>query len=556
MKGFLRLQRTNLHLRSSPGMILCLGCLALILAPALACNLPPRQPNGLVFPTSQTQLASPTQPAQVDLPSSTVEGTPVPTLAVTPTSYPATAQPSEPPYPFWSLQTATPGLIQPAFWLTPDPGVNLPPSTYLTQPGDTLPALAARFGVTADQISPPQPATSLLIPGQQLTIPNSLGYPAYPSALLPDSAVVYSPLAASFDIEGYIAQAGGYLNTYRQLVGTSEWMTGPEVVKRVALQTSINPQVLLAFLEFRSGWVRGQPADPSQTLYPIGFYVPEYQGLYLELSLVAKQLNIGYYGWREGTLTHLTFPGNTQVRISPGLNAGSVGLQTLTSKFYRQQQDWLEALYGPGGFLELYTDMFGDSWLGAALVEPLFPPDLAQPPLELPFSSGVPWSLTAGPHIAWNTGTPRGGLDFAPITGEPACTVSRAWVTASAAGQVVRSGNGVVALDLDGDGLEQTGWVLVYMHIADRDRVALGANVEPDTALGHPSCEGGNATGTNVHLARKYNGEWLAADGPLPMVLSGWVAHADEQAYYGTLEKEGQVVSAHPDGSAGSTIIR
>ena len=135
-------------------------------------------------------------------------------------------------------------------------------------------------------------------------------------------------------------------------------------------------------------------------------------------------------------------------------------------------------------------------------------------------------------------------------------TVSRAWVTASAPGLVVRTGDGVVALDLDGDGLEQTGWVLVYMHIADRDRVALGTHVETDTPLGHPSCEGGNATGTNLHLARKYNGEWLAADGPLPMVLSGWVAHAAEQAYYGTLEKDGQVVSARPDGSAGSTIIR
>ena len=135
-------------------------------------------------------------------------------------------------------------------------------------------------------------------------------------------------------------------------------MSGPEVVKRVAQQTSVNPQVLLAFLEFRSGWVRGQPADPAQTLYPIGFYVPEYQGLYLELSLVAKQLNMGYYGWREGTLTDLTFPNYTHVRISPGLNAGSVALQTLTSKFYRQQQDWLDALYGPPRFSgAIYRDV-------------------------------------------------------------------------------------------------------------------------------------------------------------------------------------------------------
>ena len=110
--------------------------------------------------------------------------------------------------------------------------------------------------------------------------------------------------------------------------------------------------------------------------------------------------------------------------------------------------------------------------------------------------------------------------------------------------------------DLDGDGLEQTGWVLVYMHIAEQDRVAVGTWVEVDAPLGHPSCEGGAATGTHVHLARKYNGEWVAANGPLSLVLSGWTAHAGERRYEGTLEKDGQVVTAHPDGGYGSTIVR
>ncbi|HEX9091537.1 MAG TPA: hypothetical protein VF831_08600, partial [Anaerolineales bacterium] len=204
----------------------------------------------------------------------------------------------------------------------------------------------------------------------------------------------------------------------------------------------------------------------------------------------------------------------------------------------------------------LYGEMFGDPWQADARQGPLFPAGLTQPPLELPFAPGEYWSLTSGPHIAWRTGTPRGALDFAPITGEPHCTVSRAWVTASASGLVVRAERGVVALDLDGDGLEQTGWVLVYMHIAEQDRIPLGSWVDTNTPLGHPSCEGGTATGTNVHLARKYNGEWLAADGPLPMALSGWVAHQGLLSYEGTLEKDGMVVSARPDGSVGSTIIR
>ncbi len=35
-------------------------------------------------------------------------------------------------------------------------------------------------------------------------------------------------------------------------------------------------------------------------------------------------------------------------------------------------------------------------------------------------------------------------------------------------------------------------------------------------------------------LARKFNGEWIAADGPLPMVLSGWEFHSSDQVYEGT----------------------
>jgi len=465
-------------------------------------------------------------------------------------------EPGSSPLPFQGLQTATPGQGEPSSWLTPEPGESLPAFIYWSQPGDTLAALAARFGVTPDQIRPAQPSNRLLQPGQQLSIPNQLGELPYPSPVFPDSLVINSPATTGFQTDEFITQAGGYLSTYREQVSSDEWLSGSQIVQRVASEASINPQLLLAFLEFRSGWVRGEPTGPNQVEYPIGFYVPDYHGLYMELSLVAKELNIGYYGWRQGMLTDLVFPNSAHVRMSPALNAGSVAVQNLTSKFYLRQQDWLEAVYGPKGVIGVYEAMFGNPWQEAAKFEPLFPSDLVQPTLELPFMPGEDWSLTSGPHIAWRTGTPRGALDFAPITGEPACAVSTTWVTASAPGLVVRSERGIVTIDLDGDGLEQTGWVLVYMHIADQGRVAAGTWVQTDTPLGHPSCEGGQATGTHVHLARKFNGEWLAADGPLPMVLSGWVAHTGELSYEGTLVKDGRTVSAHPDGSAGSTIVR
>src|SRR5207249_11219696 len=68
-------------------------------------------------------------------------------------------------------------------------------------------------------------------------------------------------------------------------------------------------------------------------------------------------------------------------------------------------------------------------------------------------------------------------------------------------GLVVRSGNGVVVVDADGDGSERTGWNILYLHVAGKDRVAKGVWVEQDDRIGHPSCEGGVATGT--HLDRK-----------------------------------------------------
>jgi LysM repeat protein len=470
---------------------------------------------------------------------------------------PITPQPATTPYPFWGLQTATAGPRQPYSGRTPGPEATLLPFTYWVQPGDTLSALAARFGISPGQISAAQslPTDGLLLPDLQLTIPNVLGDLPYPSALLPDSAIIYSPAAAGFQVETFVTQAGGYLSTYLEEVDTGEWLSGPEIVQRVALETSVNPQLLLTFLEYRSHWVLGQPADPAQVAYPIGFYVPDYLGLYKELSLVAKMLNIGYYGWRQGTFVELEFPDHSHIRLSPGLNAGSVALQSLVSKFYSQKA-WLDTLYGPQGLLVLFNELFGDPWQTAAKIGPLFPIGLAQPTLELPFVPGQLWKLTAGPHTAWTTGTPRGALDFAPITAEPPCAISTAWAAASAPGLVVRSERGVVALDLDGDGLEQTGWVLLYMHLAEVERIALGSWVAVDTPLGHPSCEGGATTGRHVHLTRKYNGEWLAADGPLPLVLSGWVAHAGESPFDGMLKKDGQIVSAPADGSPGSTIVR
>jgi hypothetical protein len=176
--------------------------------------------------------------------------------------------------------------------------------------------------------------------------------------------------------------------------------------------------------------------------------------------------------------------------------------------------------------------------------------------MVLPFETRSPWAFTGGPHAAWEHDGPLAALDFAPATEKTGCGVAAQWILASAPGLVVRSGHGIVVVDMDGDGSEQTGWNILYMHVANRDRVGVGQWVEMSDAIGHASCEGGISTGTHRHIARKYNGEWIAADGPLAFVLSGWRAVAGDKPYAGSLVKDNRVITADVYGQLRAVIYR
>lgn len=430
---------------------------------------------------------------------------------------------------------------------------------YIIRSGDTLEGLQARFGTPLEQLfaSSGLPIHGYLPVDFLIAIPNSLD-PALPTTpdilLLPDHEAIYSPTAADFDVFTYVREAGGYLASYQETVD-GESVSGAEIIQRVASEASVNPRLLLAFLDYRAGWVSGQPFAGSNPNYPLGFAVPGRTGLYEEMVMATLHLNIGYYGWREGKNISLRFADGSTLRIHPLVNAGTAGLQNLFAKLY-EPVGWREALYGQENFLARYAQLFGDPWERADAAGPLLPNGLSQPPLELPFAPGERWSLSGGPHTSWNAGTPRGALDFSPVTDEAVCAVSRAWARAAAPGVVARSAHNVLALDLDGDGYEGTGWVLVYLHLAAKDMAPAGITVGLDDPLGHPSCERGRSTGKHVHLARKYNGEWLAADGPLPFVLSGWQAKAGERNYQGSLVRGDEEIIASPSGTRSSIIIR
>ena len=431
-----------------------------------------------------------------------------------------------------------------------------PPILYYAQAGDTLPSIAVRFGVGQEEITSNEvfDVTGFIPAGKLLIIPNRLEATGPADNVLPDSEIVYSPSALDFDIEAFVQQAGGYMAGYREYLADG-WNTGARVIQKVAVENSINPRLLLALVEFQAGWVYGQPKSLAVTDYPMGFVNKDKKGLYKQLSWAVQQLSIGYYGWRQGLYTNISFNNDTQLRLAPSINAGTAAIEFLFSRQYHPDV-WNGVVFGNESFPVLYERMYGNPWLRAQTVEPLLPVNLTQPDLHLPFLPGRVWSFTGGPHGAWGADGAWAALDFAPSATEPGCVKSDDWVTASATGLVVRSANGVVVIDLDGDGYEQTGWALLYLHIRSDGRIPLGAWVEQGQMIGHPSCEGGVATGTHVHFARKYNGEWVVAGGPMPFILDGWIAQLNSKPYQGKLIKDGDVVEACTCGSAETRIFR
>ena len=428
---------------------------------------------------------------------------------------------------------------------------------YYTQSGDTLQAVAAHFQVRQADIVVRQTVTGdqLLDPGLLLIIPRPVKTSPSIEHILPDSEVVYSPSVEGFDTLDYVSQAGGYLSTYHEYMRSTGPTSAAEIVERVALENSINPRLLLALLEYQCRCVSGSLEVGVNPDFLMGVNDPLRKGLYRQLGWVVNQLSLGYYGWRRGLLTDLVFAEGSPVELAPDLNAGSVSLAYLFSRLH-SRVDWDTAMNTREGFSALYQHMFTVRSVKAQKPEPLFPPGLAQPDMILPFQPGDEWGFTSGPHNAWETEAALAALDFAPASDKYGCLRSDAWVVAVADGLVVRSEHGAVVLDLDGDGFEGSGWAMLYMHLESRGRVDQGAYLRRGDPVGHPSCEGGPADGTHVHIARKYNGEWIAADGPLPFEMSGWVAHAGYRPFEGSLIRGPQIVVANSLSPAGAFINR
>jgi murein DD-endopeptidase MepM/ murein hydrolase activator NlpD len=428
---------------------------------------------------------------------------------------------------------------------TPNPIRELSPlrleqSSYTVRINDTLGEIANQFAVTLDALIE---ANNLANPdvlevGQTLVIPAPIpGAPAPAIKLIPDSEVVNGPYNALFELHEFIQAQAGVLSTHHEEVD-GEIMTGTQIVELVARNYSVNPRLLLALMEYQSKWLTQTAVSLEALSFPMGYPEPSRNNLYLQLTWAADTLNAGFYKWRVGALDYFRTADGVLIPAATQVNAGTAAVQYFFAQLLGESS-WREAI-STNGFIETYQSLYGYAFDWA--IEPLVPADLTQPVFQLPFEVGVSWIFTGGAHGSWDDGSAWGALDFAPPSEQRGCVSNDNWVVAVDDGIIIRAANGAVVQDLDGDGVEQTGWVVLYMHIETRDRAAVGTTLKAGDRIGHPSCEGGYSTGTHLHIARKYNGEWIPIFGGVPFIMDGWTAIDTGVLYNGYLEKGDQII--------------
>ncbi len=406
---------------------------------------------------------------------------------------------------------------------------------YNTQNGDTLPTIARRFMVDTELVWRANlnlDRTDFLDKDIQVTVPNlDFSSSNDPFLIIPDSEVVYGPGQVNLDVQMEVqVYSDGWL--WQIEAGNNYLLPGWRVVQDIAMAYSVNPRILLALVEYQSGLVTGISNAESIVQYPLNVQKWKFAKLPNQLMWAAEQINAGYYGWRHGRIQELTLAEGEQYKLDPRLNSGTVAIYSFFAPLYSTAL--FEQAIGPNGFSATYKQLFGDPFnFEVNLVEP----GLTQPEITLPFENDVVWNFTGGPHNAWRDSAPWAAIDLAPQLAESGCVESNDWIVAPAPGVITRIQTGVLAQNLGDDGSELTGWTLIYVHLLpEKYKLRVGQHIEYGERLGRPSCEGDfESTGTHLHLARKYNGEWMPASGPPIFSLGDWDVIGEHRPYQGKL---------------------
>ncbi len=234
----------------------------------------------------------------------------------------------------------------------PLPAMRTKVDHYTVQPSDTLGLIAQRYGVSIEQLVEANTLANpdILPVGVVLTIPapdpGNMG-PDY--KVLPDSELVYGPASTTFDIAGFIQDQGGYLAHYQQEVDevSKKTLSGAQIVQGIAQDYSVNPRLLLAVLEYQSGWVTNPNPKQAAVDYPIGIRDPRKKGLYHQLAWAANALNRGYYLWRVNGVSSWLLSDGSIVPIAPTINAGTAGVQQMFAYLYDRSK-WNDAVSDKG----------------------------------------------------------------------------------------------------------------------------------------------------------------------------------------------------------------
>lgn len=436
----------------------------------------------------------------------------------------------------------------------PDPAATAQTSSHRVVAGDTLTRIAERYGVSVASLlrANDLPNPNLLKVGQIIALPAPpVDYtPAF--HILPDSLLVRSKTAAEFDADAFINAHGGALKEMTVHLNETRFdgssrpgrFSAGEIIERVSLEYSVDPRILIAVLEFAAGMLTDSELDEEKRLFPLrqpeALYRLRRAGLYNQLSWLADQLNQGYYGWKYRGEAILELEDGGRLFYEPNLNAGTVAVQHVLAQL-PSVADWRQAS-GEAGLYQTYRLLFGDP---QQLAHETVPPGLQQPVLTLPFPRGDVWRFTGGFHGGWGNGSAWAAVDFAPprAAGQGgACFTALYPTTAVARGTIARLDEGLVILDLDEDSDEGTGWTILYLHIDHSDLLQEGQLVEAGNILGYASCLGGVTNATHLHIARRFNGEWLPADcnrcppgvAVPPFAMSDWkVVGLTSQLYQG-----------------------
>ncbi len=377
--------------------------------------------------------------------------------------------------------------------------------------------------------------------------------------IIADGRLVFSPALFDFDVQIFLSSRSSQLANCKEEIEQQYW-TAAEIVKFNAHYFSINPQVLLTLLQLQSGVVDNPASDPDALDYAMGYYSPEFSGLYKQVNWAAQQLFAGFYGrkYHDGDKA-LVFKDGTSRTADMDLTPGTFALHYMLAKT-TDELSWKGLVgRGSGSFYQTFVELFGD---------PLQDPNASLPIISgipdsiLPWTVGETWYYTGGPHN-YNGGTvgctsgpgcprPWSAVDYAPpeVVGcSPGSTsyLGNRWIVAARSGSVIYSGQALVKID-HGD-----GWATYYSHVSSTNRVGYGPVSQGDH-VGHPSCEvepGGWTLGIHVHFATSYDGAFVDINGT---VLSGWEIH-ESTHYNGTMTRNGTTRWADTGRSNGTNDV-